>query len=55
MEVIEGFKGSFSADTAFLVDGNNLKAIPKIECRKVKKTVLGISCPVILRFSKVCP
>ena len=55
MEVIEGFKGSFSADTAFLVDGNNLKAIPKIECRKVKKTVLGISCPVILRFNKVCP
>ena len=50
MEVIDAFKESFLADTALLADGNNLKAIPKIECQKVVKTVLGISCPVILHF-----
>lgn len=55
MEVIEAFKESFLADTALLADGNNLKTIPKIECQKVGKTVLGISCPVILHFIKVCP
>ena len=50
MEVIDAFKKSFLADTALLAVGNNLKAIPKIECQKVVKTVLGISCPVILHF-----